>query len=269
MTAAVVIPAYNGHHFLKANLPAVLAMKPTEVIIVDDASADGTVDFIRQTYPQVKLLVNARNSRFPLTVNRGVAAATGDLIILLNQDVTPRPDLITSALPHFKDSKVFAVTFNEQGRSWAQGGWKSGFLEFTNGVLDHSVHQSLWPSGGSSAIRRSLWNRLGGLDPVFTPGYYEDLDLGLRASAAGFRIIWDPRCKVTHLTETSFPREFAPKTLRYIKERNYLLVNWKHLPEGQLVAHISGLIRRLVAGPGYVVPLLLALWRAPRLIWPK
>ncbi len=154
MITSVVIPAYNGRQYLAKNLPAVMALGAGELVIVDDASTDGTADFIAQKYPQIKLIRNPINRRFPFTVNTGFSHAKGEIIILINQDVKPDQNLIKHVLPHFANPQIFAVTFNENGRSWADGGWQNGLLEFTNGKLDNRLHESLWPSGGSAAFRR-------------------------------------------------------------------------------------------------------------------
>ncbi len=256
MTTSIVIPSFNGRKHLDRNLPAVMALGADEVVIVDDASTDGTTQ-----YPGVKFIRHPHNLRFPITVNDGFAAATGDIVFLLNQDVKPDKSLISNTLPHFADLKVFAVTFNEQGRSWADGKWVKGFLQFKNGRRDNRIHNSLWPSGGSSAIRRDLWNTLGGFDPIFTPGYSEDLDLGLRAHKAGYKTIWDPSCRVTHTPETSFNKSFSPRHLQYFKERNYLLAMWRNMPVGLWPTHIMTLAGRILRHPGYIVPTTWALWK--------
>lgn len=258
---SVVIPAYNGQEYLQANLPAVVALGADEVIIVDDASSDGTVDFITRKYPRIKLVRHEINQRFPISVNNGTAYASGEIIFLLNQDVKPNKDLIKNTLPHFADPQIFAVTFSEQGRSWAKGEFKNGFLEFTNGPRDNKIHESLWASGGSAAFRKDLWDKLGGFDPIFSPGYFEDFDLGWRARRAGYKILWDPKCRVDHVTESSFNQAFDPIKLRRIKERNYLLAHWNNLRGWQWIQHIFYLKLRLIKHPGYIIPVGMALWR--------
>ncbi len=260
MTTSVVIPSYNGLQYLTKNLPYVVKMGVDEIIIVDDASTDGSADFIANNYPKVKLIRHKINKRFPISVNDGFKNATGDIIFLLNQDLKPQKNLVKNTLKHFFDPFVFAVTFNENNRSWADGYWKNGMLEFKNGVLDNQIHDSLWPSGGSSAIRRDLWNKFGGFDPIFTPGYFEDLDLGLRAHRAGYKIIWDPRCRVDHLTEGTFPKSFSVKKLQYIKERNYLIAVWKNIEPKFWPSHIISLLKRIINGPGYIIPVLWAIY---------
>lgn len=255
MTTSVVIPVYNGLKYLKKNLGTVSNLEADEIIIVDDASTDGSVNFVKENFPQVKLIQHTKNKRFPISVNDGFSATSGEIIFLLNQDVMPNKDLIKNTLPHFSNSNIFAVTFNEENRSWADGQWKNGMLEFKNGKIDDQLHESLWASGGSAAFRKKIWNQLQGFDTIFSPGYYEDLDLGLRAHTAGYKIIWDPKCKVEHLTETAFNKAFPGKTLMRIKERNLLLAVWKNLPSGRLWSHLIYLIKRVLQHPGYIIPI--------------
>lgn len=261
MKTSIVIPAYNGKEYLQTNLSAVISLDAGEIIVVDDASTDDSADYIANNYPQIKLIRHSQNLRFPISVNDGFKSSSGDIIFLLNQDLKPQKDLIIKALTHFKDENIFAVTFNEEGRSWADGQWKEGMLEFKNGKIDNQIHESLWASGGSAAFRKDLWDKFGGFDPIFSPGYFEDLDLGLRAKKAGYKIIWDPKCKVEHLTETTFSKTFDKKTLTRIKDRNYLLAVWKNLPPGQLFSHILTLIKRIMQHPGYLIPVSQALWK--------
>src|SRR3989344_141544 len=273
MTTSVVIPAYNGQRFLSANLPAVMALKANEVIVVDDASTDGTADFldhlggVRMDSPEVKVIRHPQNVGFPQTVKDGFAAASGDIVFLLNQDVVPAPDLIKKTSPHFKNPKVFAVTFNENDRSWAKTSLVSGLLEHVNGPLDHRVHSSFWASGGGSAFRKIYWDRLGGFDGIFSPGYDEDLDLGWRAWRAGFQIIWDPKALITHARpESTFNKSFDPTRLQRLKDRNFLMAHWKNLDPGEFPAHIISILRRVLAHPGYAVPLIQALPHLPHIL---
>ena len=261
MTTSVVIPAYNGRQYLQQNLPAVMALGADEVVVVDDASTDDSAKFITDNFPKTKLIRHLINKRFPISVNDGFTATNVDVVFLLNQDVLPDRDLIKNTLSHFKDPSVFAVTFNEKDRSWADGKWVNGMLEFKNGKLDNHTHQSLWASGGSAAFRKSTWDKLGGFDPIFTPGYFEDLDLGLRASHAGYKIIWDPKCRVTHTSETSISKVFPPKKLRRIKDRNYLLAIWKNMPKSFWPAHFITLFKRIARHPGYIIPVKQAIWK--------
>lgn len=261
MTTTVVIPVFNGLEFLKKNLPAVVNLKTDEVIVVDDASTDGSGQFIKEKFPQVTLISNNTNRRFPVSVNKGFSHSSGEIIFLLNQDVKPDKDLVKNTLDFFNDPGIFAITFNEGNRSWAKVKTKNGFLEFENGEIDDKTHESFWASGGSAAFRKDMWDKLGGFDPIFTPGYFEDLDLGWRARRVGYKIIWNPKSKVTHVTETAFNKAFSKKTLQRIKERNYLLAHWKNLSWFQYPEHLFNLLLRIFKNPGYFIPVGMALWK--------
>ncbi|MEK7154703.1 MAG: glycosyltransferase family 2 protein [Patescibacteria group bacterium] len=266
MTTSVVIPAYKGKELLQKNLPAIAKLGAGEIIIVDDASPDGTSDFLQKEYPKIKVIHHATNTRFPTSVNDGFKASSGDIVLLLNQDTAPDPQALKKVIHHFQDPQVFAVNLNENSRSWAKAEFKNGFLQFTNGPLDSQVHSSFWGSGGSAAFRKSLWDKLGGFDTVFTPGYFEDLDLGWRAHLAGYSILWDPQARISHSAESTNKEEFEPIYLRRIKEKNYLLTHWKNLDFGRLLQHKFFLILRILRHPGYLLPTLMALVYLPHII---
>jgi len=100
MRISVLIPNYNGRHLLEKNLPVILKACERwkkgewEVIIVDDASTDDSVDFLKKNYPQVKIVRHAKNQRFAAACNSGVRAAKGDIVVLLNNDVAPEVNFL-------------------------------------------------------------------------------------------------------------------------------------------------------------------------------
>ena len=267
MKTAIVIPAYNGLNYLKANLPSVLAVRAGETIVVDDASNDGTSDYIKSTYPRIHLITNASNQRFPKSVNIGFRSTSADVVFLINQDVRPAPDLIKRTLPYFTaQPRLFAASFNESKFGWADVSFSRGLLSYTSHSASRA-HTTFWASGGSSAFRKSHWDRLGGFDPVFSPGYYEDLDIGWRARKHGYQILWLPEARVDHERETSFPLTFSATYLNRVKDRNYLLCQWKNLDAANLWPHFLAITLRCLQHPGYLVPVLMANACLPHIIF--
>ena len=197
MIISVVIPSYNGRSLLEKNLPAVLKACTTwnnsdwEIIIVDDASTDTTVSWLKQTYPRIKVIQNFTNLRFARSVNKGVAAAQGEIVILLNNDVKPQPDFILPLIKHFQDKAVFAVGCLEKNGGILGG---RGEGKFSRGFIIHwrprnqDSKDTLWVTAGSAAFRKSIWDQLGGFDPLFRPAYDEDRDLSYNALKSGFII---------------------------------------------------------------------------------
>ncbi len=215
-----------------------------EVIVVDDASTDGTGEFIRKSYPEINVITNPVNRGFPETVNIGFRSASADVIILINQDVRPDKNLLSAVLPLFADSKVFAVSFNEGKYGRAKVDFTAGFLQYSS-QKSKTTGISFWASGGSAAFRKSVWDKLGGFDPVFSPGYHEDLDIGWRARKVGYEILWCPQAKVDHTRETAFNAAFSKRYLQRIKDRNYLICQWKNLDCGNLTISLTGGFRPL------------------------
>lgn len=266
MKFSVVIPAYNGASFLKSNLPAVFQLKAAEVILVDDASSDNTSDFVLENFPQIKFFHHSNNKGFPYAANYGFTQASGDIVILLNQDVNPRPDLIKVVRPFFKEPFLFAVTFNESNRSWAKARMANGWLEYENGDSSFSQHPSLWASGGSAAFRKSIWDSLGGFDQSFSPGYLEDLDLGYRAHKRGYHILWVSNARVSHTPESTFSHLFPASSLVRFKDRNYLIAHWKNLDVKNLWIHCLAVLDRILQHPGYIIPAFMALRYLPNMV---
>lgn len=261
-TYSVVIPSWKGIPLLKKNLPAVLNLSAEEVIIVDDFSPDNDIDFLKQNFPQVKVSRNERNYGFGTTVNRGVAQATTDIVVLLNLDVNPAPDLISRLNKHFQDPRVFAVSFAEQE-------FGPNLLTFTSGYLTHTpiqptprvISPTLWVSGGSGAFRRQYWHQIGGLDPIYDPFYWEDIDLCFRASQKGWLNLWDPQARVEHVHESTIGKHVSPKYKKRIQERNHLIFTWKYLSFWQWPSHLLHLTIRLIKHPGYAMIVGMALAR--------
>lgn len=267
MKYSIVIPVYNGINFLKINLPELLDLNPDEVIIVDDASSDGSLSFVESNFPSIKLVKHKINTRFPKAANDGVVAASNEIVILLNQDVLMKNSFTKRLDKHFSNPKMFAVTFNERNRSWAKAKLKNGFIEFANGVLDENTHSSFWANGGSAAFRKNIWVELGGFDESFSPGYYEDFDLGWRARNKGYEIVWDPEIVVEHAhPESTFSKNFNTRQLVRLKERNYLLSHWKNLRLNDLLVNILFALKRVVQNPGYIIPVCMALVKIPEIV---
>lgn len=271
---SVVIPNFNGEKLLDNNLPVILNAKENqgnqiiEIIIVDDGSTDRSVKLITSKFPQVKLVKHKTNRGFSAAVNTGVRTAKGDLVCLLNSDVTPGNNFLESVFPHFLNPKIFAVSLNESGEfGWARGTFIDGFIGHSPGVKTQAPHDTFWVSGGSGVFRRRTWIDLGGMDEkLFSPFYWEDVDLCYRALKRGYKLIWDPDTKVEHVHETTINR-FSKKYVNGVMERNQLLFIWKNLTSTNLFRkHLIGLVKRLVKHPGYVKIVLMAMGKTAVLV---
>lgn len=267
MTTSVIIPNWQGKSLLEKNLPLVLKSGFDEVIVIDDASPDNSIQFLKENFPQVRVIRHSKNKGFAESVNDGVKASNGDVVFLLNLDVVPQGDITKPVLKHFQDSKVFGVSLHEEGYGWSIPELRDGFIGHRPRGEAKKPHKTFWVSGGSGAFRKSLWKNLGGMDTMFSPFYWEDVDLGYRALRRGYKLVWEPEARVLHKHESVInPKHFNAKFLQWIKERNHLLFNWKHLALKELVFfHLSGLVKRLLH-PGYWIVFFLAFLKLPQVI---
>jgi len=272
MKFSIIIPNWNGEKLLKNNLPAVFKSGVDQVIVVDNGSEDGSVALLKNLqvqYPQLKTIFNQKNLGFARAVNQGVKEAKNEIVVLLNNDVVPEEDFLKPLAKDFEDEKVFAVSLNEPQWSWAKGKWVKGFIEHETGPKTKTPHLSFWANGGSGAFRKSIWLELGGLDEIFAPFYWEDIDLSYRAWKRGFKILWEPQSVVHHQHETTIGLRFNQKYVDLIAQRNQLLFIWKNTTDFRmLLVHKAFLWKKLLTQPGYFKPFLAAWFRFP-LVFPR
>lgn len=246
MKISIIIPNYNGKNLLEKNLPDVEKAidffvkekgNEAELIIVDDKSTDDSLNFLNTLkYKNFKFFVleNPSNNGFSSTVNRGVIKASGEIVILLNSDVRPSNNFIVPLIDNFSDPLVFAVGCVDKNiengktvlRGRGIGKWEKGFLIHKRGELDKN--NTLWVSGGSSAFKKEIWDKLGGMDKIYNPFYWEDIDLSYRALKSGYKILIEPKSIVIHEHEKgAIKNKFSPSEVKTIAYRNQFIFAWK------------------------------------------
>src|SRR5262249_28509509 len=130
----IVIPNWNGRDLLEQYLPSVIAdCGPSdEIIVVDNASTDGSAEFVRQSFPQVRLLTLDRNRGFGGGCNEGAEAACNPIVVVLNNDMRITPGFLTALLAGFTDAEVFAVSaqifFSDPARRREETGLTVGWF---------------------------------------------------------------------------------------------------------------------------------------------
>ncbi len=267
---SIVIVNWNGVEHLRHNLSSVVeaarrSKTPCEVIVVDNASTDDGVAFVKRTFPSVRVVERPTNEGFIGGNNAGAAAATGRLIVFLNNDVEVEPDFLGPLLPHFEDSDLFAVGCKMLVREGIrkETGWTRGWVRFGLPVVEHIREEfsvplgTLYACGAAMMVDRKKFLTLSGFHPIFRPFYWEDTDLSYRAWQRGWRVIFEPQSIVYHLHRGSIGR--LPKRLiATVLERNRLLFVWSNWRDRRL------LWRHAAALPWYLLKGLLTLNR-PRL----
>jgi len=255
---SVVIPNFKKQPLIN-HLPAIIKACPkAEIIVVDDASPDDTVVYLKKHFPEVKVLVNATNQRFAFSCNRGIKAAKNNLVVLLNSDVAPKTDFLKPLLAHFQDKEVFAVSCLEiqtdsEGHKTYSG---HNFCWFERGLVNHRKEpikdfkkavSNCWALGGCMAVDREKYLKLSGMDVLYKPAYWEDIDLSWRAREKyGYKILFEPRSQVYHHHETTNVTVFGKQLMETMALRNQLLFIWKNIRGKKLLSHFLWLPYHLV-----------------------
>jgi GT2 family glycosyltransferase len=254
-TVSIVIPNWNGVHLLKKYLKDVIgASEGAEIIVSDDASTDSSVSYLRATHPQITVVESRVRGGFAENVNKGVRQAKGDIVVLLNTDVKPEKGFLKSLLAHFSDPNVFAVgsleKSEEEGKLLLRGRgiarWRRGYYIHSRGEVNKN--DTAWVSGGSGVFRKSMWDKLGGMDTLYSPFYWEDIDISYRARKAGWKTLFEPKSIVHHYHEEGkIKREYSPDDVNRIAYRNQFIFIWKNVTDIPiLIEHVLWTPVRLV-----------------------
>jgi len=204
----VVIPTWRGRDLLAGCLEHLSGQThpDMQVIVVDNASGDGTAEMVRERFPAVRVIEMPDNVGFGRAVNAGVRAGHGEFVVLLNNDVEVEPQFVAAIVAPLADDGIAMVA----GLTLIPG---SGLVDAFGIEVDPTLaaYNRLrgrdpgnrpgvlaGPSGGAAAYRRSAWDEAGGLDETLF-AYGEDLDLALRMRAAGWRVADAPEARGVHL----------------------------------------------------------------------
>jgi GT2 family glycosyltransferase len=243
--------------------------RTNSIVVVDNASTDGSVDAIRRHHPDVTVLAMKENHRFAGGNNAGMRHALehgADMILLLNNDTTVADDFLTHMVGRMQSHPAIGMVapkiyyHDDPARIWFAGGvvsmWTgtmrhTGIRERDNGQHD-TAGEIDYASGCCILVRRSVVERVGMLDESFYM-YTEDADWSMRVRRAGHTIIYEPKARIWHKLSVS-----AGGHLSWYKMKNKLISNlrffgryaaWYHwlvFPWMNVVVNVLAAIRYIV-----------------------
>lgn len=237
---SIIIPNWNGARFLPTCLDALARQtySPLEVIVVDNASHDGSQALVTERYPGVKLIELPENRGFTGACNTGIQAARGEFVALLNNDTEVDAGWVAAVVDAFQRYPDIGIVaskmllfekrdhihtagdyFTTDGRAGNRGVWQPDTGQFDREEYVFSA------CGGSSVYRRAMLDKIGLLDDDFFFSL-EDIDLAWRAQLTGWRCLYTPRALVYHhLSATG-----GGVTASYYDGRNLIFVLVKNFP---------------------------------------
>ncbi len=249
---------YNGLHYLKMLFASLrqLTYSPVEIILVDNASTDGSVEYTRRHFPEVKIVQNPENYMYARGNNEGIRVAQGEILCLINNDVEVDPGFLEPIVEAFQrdpqlaaaQPKILALDNREYFEyAGAAGGFLDrygypflrGRLFFTTekdeGQYDQPMH-IFWASGAALFLRKSVLSQVGYLDEDFTL-HMEEIDLCWRIHLHGYHIKCIPDSRIWHKGGGTLSAE-SPRKL-YWNYRNNIFLLFKNSGSVNLVRLLS------------------------------
>jgi len=219
---SIIIPVYGQTHFALNCLDSLARLHTKyslEVIVADDASPASSQSEALRTIPWIRYERRAANGGFLECCNSAVAQARGEFVVLLNSDTRVAAGWLDELIEAFnlfpQAGMVGSKLFNADGTLQEAGGivWRDGSAHNYGRDADPNLPQYCFArqadfiSGASIAMRKSVWNELGGFDPEYKPAYCEDADLAFRLRRAGYEVWFVPTSRAIHYEGVTHGRD--------------------------------------------------------------
>ncbi len=246
---AIVILNWNGKSFLEKFLPSVIQHNhpDADIIIADNDSNDDSVEFLKDTYPNIRVIRNKKNYGFAGGYNEALKQIHAEYYVLLNSDIEVSPNWIDPILDHMEANPDVAacqpkiLSYDEPGKfeyAGASGGFIDQYgypfcrgriflsLENDEGQYD-DIAEVFWATGACFFVRAKAFLSLGGLDEDFF-AHMEEIDFCWRLKNEGHKIMVIPTSVIYHVGGGTLPKSSAIKT--YLNFRNNMILLYKNLP---------------------------------------
>lgn len=249
---SVIVVNLSGREYLERCLASLRALDypqdRLDVIMIDNASTDGSVDYVRATFPEVRVVVNDHNTGFSPAVNQGAKLAKGDVLALINNDAEADPRWLREAVAvlemHDQVACVGSKILSEDRKTVDYAGGQMAF--YGHGYArrhaepdERSAYTpTLFASGGAMIVRAKVFGAVGGFDEDYF-AFFEDVDFGWRLWLLGYEVAYVPSSVVYHRHHGTIERFGYPRE-RYLLERNALATVFKNYGDETLASVLPG-----------------------------
>lgn len=247
MKVTVIIPNYNGLRFLKDCLTALenQSMKDFETLVIDNASSDESVAYIRENFPNVNVMVMEKNLGFSGGVNVGIQSAKTPYVLLLNNDTEVDTHFVEEMVHAIEESpNIFSVSskmiqfydrekLDDAGDLYGILGW--GFQRGIDApATSYTKKEEIFSACAGAAIyRKDVFEKIGYFDELHF-AYLEDIDVGYRGKIAGYKNMYCPTAIVYHVGSGTSGSKYNSFKVK-LAARNSVYLNYKNMPNIQLV----------------------------------
>ncbi len=255
MKIAVVILNWNGKKFLKKFLPSVIKYisDDAEIIIADNASADDSISFLQNNYPQIRIIQHSKNLGFAKGYNEALSKINADYYVLLNSDIEVTENWIKPVIDLMEKDKNIAVCQPKimsfyKPLEFEYAGAAGGFIDkygypFCKGRIFQTMEEDkgqydditeiFWATGACMFVKSDLFLKFGGFDNDFF-AHMEEIDFCWRLKNLGYKIMYCPFSKIFHIGGGTLPKKSSHKT--FLNFRNNLILLYKNLPGNKLIS---------------------------------
>jgi len=278
-SVSIVILNFNGAEILPVCLPSIIvaaqkAPVPCNVIVLDNKSADSSVELVRRDFPQVKIEIAEKNN-FLFSYNDLIPRIESDIIILLNNDVRVDENFVGPLLEHFNERNVFAVVPMEMPFGagdptdpYGFGSVSFGAFKIKGARIAGTKKAKFSLYGSNCAFDREKFLKLQGFDDLFYPFSWEDADLCYRAWKRGWATVFEPASKIYHKEDFSLDRGEV-RGRRIITRRNSILFVWKNITDplmilNHVILQLPRLLYSLICDRAYIPAFFQALTILPK-----
>jgi GT2 family glycosyltransferase len=250
---SVVILNWNGKKFLEKFLPGVIehSRNYADIIIADNASGDGSVEYLAANFPEIRIIQNETNGGFAKGYNDALAQVNSEYYVLLNSDIEVTANWIEPVIAMMDaDRRIAAcqpkLLAYHNRTHFEYAGAAGGFVDhygypFCRGRIFQEIEKDdgqydqetevFWATGACLFVRAELYHRFGGFDNDFF-AHMEEIDLCWRLKNAGFKIMFCPGSLVYHVGGGTLPKQSSLKT--YLNFRNNLTLIFKNIPSEKI-----------------------------------
>jgi GT2 family glycosyltransferase len=250
---AVVILNFNGEKLLQQFLPFVIQYSAnTEIIIADNNSTDGSIAFVKRTFPQIRIIQLDKNYGFCGGYNRALRLVEADNYVLLNSDIEVTPDWLAPMIQLLENDPAIAavqpkILSYHNKKKFEHAGAGGGFIDslgypFCRGRIFDYVEEDrgqyddqrevFWATGACLMIRSEVFKKLGGFDEDFF-AHMEEIDLCWKIHRTNQKVFYCGKSTIYHVGAGTLSYQSSRKV--FLNFRNGLTLLFKHLNTGELV----------------------------------